>query len=60
MRALLGDHGFTISILVAVLIATIFAFVLAAPPQLVVVLLILGLLTGLAEHFLHLTGRPPE
>ena len=50
MRALLTNHGFTISVFVAVAITAIFAFVLEASQELVATLLVLGILTAAAEH----------
>jgi hypothetical protein len=50
MRALLTNHGFTISVFVAVAITAMFAFVLEASQELVATLLILGILTAAAEH----------
>src|SRR5882757_3577288 len=46
MRALLTDHGFTISVFIAVAITAIFAFVLEASQELVATLLISGILTA--------------
>jgi hypothetical protein len=53
MRAFWRDFGFTLSIFFVVVIAAVFAFVLSAPPQLVMALLVLGLFTAVAEHYLH-------
>jgi hypothetical protein len=53
MRAFWRDFGFTLSIFFAVVIAVVFAFVFSASPQLVITLLILGLFTAVAEHFLR-------
>jgi hypothetical protein len=53
MRAPLTDYGFTVSVLVAVFITAIFAFVLDAPLPLVATLLVLGFVTALLEHFFH-------
>jgi predicted PurR-regulated permease PerM len=53
MRALQTDHGFTISVFVA--ITAIFAFVLEASQELVATLLISGILTAAAEHFMRST-----
>jgi hypothetical protein len=50
MRALLTNHGFTISVFVAVAITAMFAFVLEASQELVATLLVLGILTAAAEH----------
>jgi hypothetical protein len=53
MRELLTNHGFTISVFVAVAITAMFAFVLEAPQELVATLLILGILTAVAEHLIR-------
>jgi hypothetical protein len=53
MRALLTDHGFTISVFVAVAVTAIFAFVFEASQELVATLLISGILTAAAEHFIR-------
>lgn len=50
MRTLLTNHGFTISVLVAVAITTIYALVFEASRELVATLLVLGILTAVAEH----------
>jgi hypothetical protein len=46
LRALLTNHGFTISVFVAVAITVTFAFVFEAPPELVATVLVLGILTA--------------
>ena len=53
MRALLTNHGFTISVFVAVAITAMFAFVLEPSQELVETLLVLGILTAAAEHVLR-------
>ena len=53
MRALLTNHGFTISVFVAVAITAMFAFVFEASQELVATLLILGILTAVAEYVLR-------
>ncbi len=53
LRALLANHGLTISVLVAVAITTAFAFVFGASQELVETLLILGILTAVAEYVLR-------
>jgi hypothetical protein len=53
LRALLANHGFTISVFVAVAITAMFAFVLEASPELVATLVVLGILTAVAEHVLR-------
>ena len=50
MRALLTSHGFTISVFVAVAITAMCAYVFEASQELVATLLVLGLLTAVAEH----------
>jgi hypothetical protein len=50
LRALLTNHGFTIFVFVAVAITAMFAFVFEASQELVVALLVLGILTAVAEH----------
>ena len=56
MRALLTNHGFTISVFVAVAITATFAFVFEAPPELVATVLVLGILT--ARVFNSASGIP--
>jgi|ERR1700722_19120693 hypothetical protein len=51
LRELLTNHGFTISVFVAV--ATMFAFVFEASQELVATLMVLGILTAVAEHVLR-------
>jgi len=53
MRGLLTNHGFTISVFVAVAITATFAFVFEPSQELVATLLALGILTAAAEHFLR-------
>ena len=50
LRALLTNHGFTISVFVAVAITAMFAFVFEASQELVATLLVLGILTAVAEY----------
>ena len=50
MRALLTNHGFTISVFVAVAITAMYAYVFDASQELVATLLVLGILTAVAEH----------
>jgi hypothetical protein len=52
VRALLTSHGFTISVFVAVAITAMYAYVFEASEELVATLLVLGLLTAVAEHVL--------
>jgi succinate dehydrogenase/fumarate reductase cytochrome b subunit len=54
--ALLTNHGFTISVFVAVAITATFAFVFEAPPELVATVLVLGILT--ARGFNSASGIP--
>ena len=49
MRALLTSHGFTISVFVAVAITAMHAYVFEASEELVASLLVLGMLTVVAE-----------
>ena len=53
MRALLANHGFTISVFVAMAITAMFAFVFEASQELVATLMVLGILTAVAEHVLR-------
>jgi uncharacterized membrane-anchored protein YitT (DUF2179 family) len=50
VRALLTNHGFTISVFVAVAITAMYAYVFDASQELVATLLVLGILTAVAEH----------
>jgi putative effector of murein hydrolase len=50
MRAPLASHGFTISVFVAVAITAMYAYVFEASEELVASLLVLGMLTAVAEH----------
>jgi len=50
LRALLTNHGFTISVFVAVAITAMFAFVFDVSQEFVVTLLVLGILTAVAEY----------
>ena len=50
LRALLTNHGFTISVFVAVAITAMVAFVFAASQELVPAVLVLGILTAVAEY----------
>jgi putative effector of murein hydrolase len=50
LRALLTSHGFTISVFVAVAITATFAFLFEAPQEIIATLLVLGILTAVAEH----------
>ena len=50
MRALLTNHGLTISVFVAVAITAMYAYVFEASQELVATLLVLGILTAVAEY----------
>ena len=49
LRRLLADEGFAVSILAAVLAATILAFGFNATADVIIVMLIVGVVTALAE-----------
>jgi hypothetical protein len=53
LRAPLTNRGFTISVFFAVVIAAMFALVLEASQELVATLLVLGILTAVAEYVLR-------
>jgi hypothetical protein len=53
LRALLINHGFTISVFVAMAITAMFAFVFEASQELVVTLMVLSVLTAGAEYILR-------
>ena len=57
MRQLVANHGFTISVFFAVAITAMFAFIFDASQELVATLLVLGLLTALAECVLRLSSE---
>jgi hypothetical protein len=57
LRALLTDHGFTISIFGAVAITVMLVYVFDASQPLVATLLVLGILTAAAEHAFRSDGR---
>src|SRR6266446_5376223 len=59
VRALLTNHGFTISVFVAVAITAVFAFVFEAAPELVTALLVLGILTAAAEYVMRSSSEHP-
>jgi hypothetical protein len=50
LRELPANHGFTISVFLAVAITAMFAFVFQASRELVAILLVLGILTAVAEY----------
>jgi pheromone shutdown protein TraB len=56
MRGLMGNLGFTVSVLSAVAMTAAFVFFLEAPLSLAAAILVLGLFTALIEHHLH--SRP--
>jgi hypothetical protein len=49
LRRLLADEGFAISILAAVAAATILAFGFGATPDIIIMMLVIGVVTALAE-----------
>jgi hypothetical protein len=53
LRALLTDHGFTISVFIAVAITAMFAYGFGASQELSATLVLLGLLTAVAEYILR-------
>jgi hypothetical protein len=53
LRDLLTNHGFTISVFIAVAITAMFAFAFEASQELVATLMVLGILTAVAEHVLR-------
>jgi H+/gluconate symporter-like permease len=59
VRALLTNHGFTISVFVAVAITAMFAFVFEAAPELVPTWLVLGIPTAAAEYVMHSSSEHP-
>jgi hypothetical protein len=59
LRALLRDHGFTISVFGAVAITAMFAFAFEASQEFVASLLILGVLTAAGGARLALGFRAP-
>jgi hypothetical protein len=50
LRELLTNHGFAISVFFVVAITAMFAFVFEASQELVATLLVLGILTAVAEY----------
>ena len=53
MRALLTDYGFTISVLIALVITLMFAYVFEASQEQCATLVVLGILTAAAEYALR-------
>jgi hypothetical protein len=53
LRALLIDHGFTISVFIAVAITMMFAYVFEASQEQCATLVVLGILTAVSEHVLR-------
>jgi hypothetical protein len=60
VRALFASFDFAISVFVAVAITAGFAFVFDAPPQLVVVMLVLGLFTAITECVMRARQERPR
>jgi hypothetical protein len=58
LRALLANHGFTVSVFVAVAITAMFGYVFDVSQALVATLLALGLLTAVAEYVFRSGGQP--
>jgi len=50
LRVLLTNHGFTVSVFVAVAITAMYAYVFEASQEIVATLLVLGILTAVTEH----------
>jgi hypothetical protein len=50
VRALLTNHTFTISVFVAVAITAMYAYVFEVSQEIAATLLVLGILTAVAEH----------
>jgi hypothetical protein len=59
VRELLADFGFTISIFLAVAITAGFAFILEAPLQLVLSMLVMGRVTANLEYVMRSRQQPP-
>jgi hypothetical protein len=59
VRELFADFGFTISIFLAVTITAGFAFILEAPLQLVVSMLVMGTVTAILEYVMRSRQQPP-
>ena len=57
LRALLKDHGFIISVLIAVAITVMFAYGFGASQELSATLVILGIATAVAEYILRLRSE---
>ena len=53
MRRLIADDGFVLSILAVVSVATVLAFGFDATPDIIAPLLVLGIMTALAERKLR-------
>jgi formate-dependent nitrite reductase membrane component NrfD len=53
LRALLTDYGFTISVLIALVITLMFAYVFEASQEQCATLVVLGILTAVAEYVLR-------
>jgi hypothetical protein len=59
VRELFTDFGFTISIFLAVAITAGFAFILEAPLQLVLSMLVMGPVTAILEYVMRSQQQPP-
>jgi hypothetical protein len=53
LRALLTDHGFTISVFIALVITLMFAYAFEASQEQCATLVVLGILTAVAEYVLR-------
>lgn len=53
VRALLTDNGFTISVLIALVITLMFAYVFEASKEQCATLVVLGIVTAVAEYVLR-------
>ncbi len=59
MRTLLSNSGFTISVFVAVAITVFFAFVFEASFEVVVSMLVIGIVTAIAEYVIRSRQQLP-
>jgi hypothetical protein len=53
LRALLTDHGFTISVFIALVITVMFAYAFDASEEQSATLVVLGILTAVVEYVLR-------
>jgi hypothetical protein len=53
LRALLTDYGFTISVFIAVVITVMFAYAFDASQEVCATLVVLGVVTAVAEYIFH-------